>query len=77
MWMTEPGICTAVSSAKEVPVPETASEAAETETKENAIPARYRNARGGVNLEQVRRDQRRARRDALRALVRHLLKRMG
>lgn len=77
MWMTEPGICKVMSGAKEAPGPESASGAAETEIKENAIPARYRNARGGVNLEQVRRDQRRARRDALRALVRHLLKRMG
>jgi hypothetical protein len=72
MWMTEPRMCKPVSGAKEAPGPEIVSGAADTGTEENAIPARYRNTRGGVNLEQVRRDQRRARRDALRALARRL-----
>lgn len=42
---------------------------------ESGIPARYRNGMGGVNLEQVRRDQRRARRDFVRAMIGRLGKR--
>ena len=34
------------------------------------IPARYRDGRGGINLEQVRRDQLRARQEWLRGGVR-------
>ena len=36
------------------------------------IPARYRDGRGGINLEQVRRDQLRARQQWLLGLVRQL-----
>ncbi|MCG8393214.1 MAG: hypothetical protein MI745_09030 [Pseudomonadales bacterium] len=36
------------------------------------IPARYRDGRGGINLEQVRRDQLRARQEWLRAVVRSI-----
>jgi hypothetical protein len=39
---------------------------------ESSIPARYQNGRGGVNLEQVRRDQRRARQELIRAMIRRL-----
>jgi len=35
-----------------------------------SISARYRDGRGGINLEQVRRDQLRARQEWLRAMVR-------
>ncbi|WP_297794911.1 hypothetical protein [uncultured Marinobacter sp.] len=38
----------------------------------NSIPRRYRNRMGGVNLEQVRRDQRRARSEFVRAMIRRL-----
>ncbi len=38
----------------------------------NSIPPRYRNRMGGVNLEQVRRDQRRARREFVRAIIQRL-----
>lgn len=37
-----------------------------------SIPARYRDGRGGINLEQVRRDQLRARQEWLRAVVRSM-----
>lgn len=37
-----------------------------------SIPARYRDGRGGINLEQVRRDQLRARQEWLRAVVRRM-----
>ena len=37
-----------------------------------SIPARYRDGRGGINLEQVRRDQLRARQEWLRAMARRL-----
>lgn len=37
-----------------------------------SISARYRDGRGGINLEQVRRDQLRARQEWLRAVVQHL-----
>ncbi|EON90866.1 hypothetical protein MARLIPOL_15844 [Marinobacter lipolyticus SM19] len=38
----------------------------------NGIPPRYRNSMGGVNLEQVRRDQRRARQEVVRAMIQRL-----
>lgn len=34
-----------------------------------SIPRRYRDGRGGINLERVRQDQRRARRDLVRAVA--------
>ncbi len=37
-----------------------------------SIPARYRDGRGGINLEQVRRDQLRARQEWLQTVVRRL-----
>lgn len=37
-----------------------------------SIPARYRDRMGGINLERVRRDQRRARLQVVRGLIRHL-----
>lgn len=37
-----------------------------------SIPARYRDGRGGINLEQVRRDQLRARQEWLRAVVQRM-----
>ena len=42
---------------------------------EGSIPPRYRDGLGGINLEQVKRDQRRARRDFVRAMIRRLTKR--
>lgn len=39
-----------------------------------SIPQRYRDGRGGINLEQVRRDQRQARQQVVRALVRRFKK---
>ncbi|WP_166254893.1 hypothetical protein [Marinobacter salicampi] len=37
------------------------------------IPNRYRDGLGGINLEQVRQDQRQARRDVVRGMLRRLL----
>lgn len=37
------------------------------------IPHRYRDGLGGINLEQVRQDQRQARRDVVRGMLRRLL----
>ena len=42
------------------------------ESHRSSIPLRYRDGMGGVNLEQVKRDQRRARRDLMRAMIRGL-----
>ena len=42
------------------------------ELHRSSIPLRYRDGMGGVNLEQVKRDQRRARRDLMRAMIRGL-----
>lgn len=42
---------------------------------ESSIPPRYRDGMGGINLEQVRRDQRRARREFVRAMIGRLGKR--
>lgn len=39
---------------------------------ESSIPVRYQNGRGGINVEQVRRDQRRARQELVRAMIRCL-----
>ncbi|MCG2581985.1 MAG: hypothetical protein KA296_14025 [Marinobacter sp.] len=41
----------------------------------SSIPPRYRDGMGGINLEQVRRDQRRARREFVRAMIGRLGKR--
>jgi hypothetical protein len=37
-----------------------------------SIPVRYRDGRGGINLEQVRREQLRARQEWLRAVVQRM-----
>ncbi|HET8802730.1 MAG TPA: hypothetical protein VFN01_16290 [Marinobacter sp.] len=42
---------------------------------EGNIPPRYRDGLGGINLEQVKRDQRRARQEFVRAMLRGLGKR--
>ena len=42
---------------------------------ESTIPTRYRDGMGGINLEQVRRDQRRARSEFVRAMIQRLGKR--
>lgn len=42
---------------------------------EGSIPPRYRDGLGGINLEQVKRDQRRARQAFVRAMLRSLGKR--
>jgi hypothetical protein len=55
--------------------PLTFREHADRNTKEshrNSIPLRYRDGMGGIDLEQVKRDQRRARRDFVRAMIRGL-----
>ena len=39
---------------------------------QNTIPRRYRDGRGGINLDRVRQDQCRARQQSIRALVRWL-----
>lgn len=44
----------------------------EKESHRSSIPLRYRDGMGGVNLEQVKQDQRRARRDVVRAMIRGL-----
>lgn len=41
---------------------------------EGAIPLRYRDGMGGIDLEQVRRDQLQARRQVVRAMIRRLEK---
>lgn len=38
-----------------------------------AIPRRYRDGLGGINIEQVRQDQRQARREVVRGMARRLL----
>ena len=42
------------------------------ELHRSSIPLRYRDGMGGINLEQVQRDQRRARRDIVRTMIRSL-----
>jgi len=42
------------------------------ESHRSSIPLRYRDGMGGINLEQVKRDQRRARRDIVRTMIRSL-----
>jgi hypothetical protein len=42
------------------------------ESHRSSIPLRYRDGMGGIDLEQVKRDQRRARRDVVRAMIRRL-----
>ncbi|MBL3558217.1 MULTISPECIES: hypothetical protein [Marinobacter] len=39
---------------------------------EGSIPARYRSRMGGINLEQVKRDQRRARTELVQAIIHRL-----
>ncbi|MBN8239135.1 hypothetical protein JF541_08270 [Marinobacter hydrocarbonoclasticus] len=39
---------------------------------DDAIPPRYRDARGGIDLEQVQRDRRQAKRQVVRAMIRRL-----
>lgn len=39
---------------------------------DGSIPARYRDGMGGIDIEQVKRDQRRARREFVRAMIRRL-----
>ncbi|PCC97981.1 hypothetical protein EAO82_04565 [Halopseudomonas pelagia] len=41
-------------------------------TLNDSIPARYQDGRGGIDLEQVRRDQREARRQVLQWVIRRL-----
>ncbi len=41
---------------------------------EGSIPLRYQNGQGGIDLEQVRRDQLQARRQVVRAIIRRLKK---
>ncbi|SOB76484.1 hypothetical protein SAMN04488490_2176 [Marinobacter sp. LV10R510-11A] len=41
---------------------------------EGSIPLRYQNGQGGIDLEQVRRDQLQARRQVVRAMIRRLEK---
>lgn len=41
----------------------------------SSIPPRYRDGRGGIDLEQVKCDQRQARRNFVLAMIRHLTKR--
>ncbi|MBB5321616.1 hypothetical protein [Marinobacter oulmenensis] len=36
---------------------------------QDTIPRRYRDGRGGINLERVRQDQRRARQQSIRAMI--------
>lgn len=38
----------------------------------NSVPCRYRDGMGGVNLEKVKRDQRQARKEVVRAMIRSL-----
>jgi len=47
---------------------------APSDAPKSNIPPRYRDRMGGINLEQVRRDQRRARREFVRAIIRSLEK---
>lgn len=42
------------------------------DSPEGSIPPRYRDGRGGIDLEQVMRDQRAARRQVVRAMIRRL-----
>lgn len=46
-----------------------------TDSPETSIPTRYRNGRGGINLEQVKHDQRRARNEVVRAMLQRIGKR--
>lgn len=39
---------------------------------DNSIPPRYQDGRGGINLEQVQRDQQQARRQVIRTMIRRL-----
>lgn len=41
---------------------------------DDAIAPRYRDGRGGINLEQVEKDRRQARRQVIRAMIRRLKK---
>lgn len=42
------------------------------ESPEGSIPPRYRDGLGGINLEQVKQDQRQARRELILAMARRL-----
>ncbi len=42
------------------------------DSREGTIPLRYRNGLGGIDLEQVRRDQLQARRQVVRAMIQRL-----
>ncbi|MEX0606312.1 MAG: hypothetical protein WD623_15480 [Marinobacter sp.] len=42
------------------------------ESLKETIPHKYRDGRGGINIEQVRRDQRQAQRQFIRSMIRHL-----
>ncbi|ROU01473.1 hypothetical protein EB809_05120 [Marinobacter sp. R17] len=44
----------------------------ERESLKESISPRYRDGLGGIDLERVKRDQRRARREVFRALIRRL-----
>lgn len=39
---------------------------------DNTIPPRYQDGRGGIDLEQVQRDRRQAKRQVVRAMIRRL-----
>jgi hypothetical protein len=43
-----------------------------SQSPQGNIPARYRNGRGGIDLDRVRRDQRYARQQVVREMVRRL-----
>ena len=45
------------------------------EAVESSIPVRYRDGRGGIDLEKVQQDQRKARREVVLAMIRRLTKR--
>ena len=47
------------------------------ESFEGSIPPRYRDGRGGINMEQVQRDQRQARQELVRAMLHRLAKLRG
>lgn len=47
------------------------------ESFEGSIPPRYRDGRGGIDLEQVKRDQRQARQELVQAMLHRLGKLRG
>lgn len=49
-----------------------ASDRSVNDARQSSIPPRYQDGHGGINIEQVKRDQRRARRDVVRAMMRRL-----